>query len=99
KAVIVGSATSNEVVGRHARKLSDAATVRLAEERAVNAKAYLVKEKGIAADRIEVRQDTSGAQKADVWVVPQGASYTGSGQTFDESALAKPAPRARRHHT
>jgi len=99
KAVIVGNATANEVAGRHARKLSDAATVRLAEERAVNAKAYLVKEKGIAADRIEVRQDTSGAQKADVWVVPQGASYTGSGQTFDESALAKPAPRARRHHT
>ncbi|MGH9394412.1 MAG: OmpA family protein, partial [Terriglobales bacterium] len=95
KAVIVGFATSTELGGRH-RPLAAAATLKLAEQRAVNAKAYLVSEKGIAGDRIEVRHD-DGPQKAEVWVVPQGASYTGAGQTFDENAL-KPAPvrRARR---
>jgi len=94
KAVIVGFATSTEV--EHRRALTPAATLRLAEERAVNAKAYLVSEKGIASDRIEVRHD-DGPQKAEVWIVPQGASYTGSGQTFDENAV-KPAPvrRSRR---
>lgn len=92
KAVIVGFATSTEVTGR--RPLSADATLRLAEERAVNAKAYLVSEKGIASDRIEVRHD-DGPQKAEVWIVPQGASYTGSGQPFDESAV-KPAPTRRR---
>ncbi len=90
KAVIVGFATSTEVA--HRRPLSPAATVRLAEERAVNAKAYLVSEKGIASDRIEVRHD-DGPQKAEVWIVPQGASYTGSGQTFDENALKAPVRR------
>ncbi|HXR98172.1 MAG TPA: PKD domain-containing protein [Terriglobales bacterium] len=97
KAVIVGTATSTEVSGRR-RALSPEATTRLAEERAVNAKAYLVTEKGISADRIEVRQSTDTPGTAAVWIVPQGASYTGPGQTFDESAV-KPArvrrPRAR----
>lgn len=94
RAVIVGSATSTEVNRRH---LSDAATTRLAEERAVNAKAYLVQEKGIAADRVEVRQTTDNPHQAEVWVVPQGASYTGNGQTFDESVV-KPAPTRRVRH-
>ncbi|HXE31054.1 MAG TPA: PKD domain-containing protein [Terriglobales bacterium] len=93
KAVIVGSATSDEVAGRR-RGLTPAATTKLAEERAVNAKAYLVTEKGISADRIEVRQSTDNPHQAEVWVVPQGASYTGSGQTFDENAV-KPAPTRR----
>ncbi len=94
-AVIVGFATSNEVARR--RALTPAATERLAEQRAVNAKAYLVSEKGIAADRVEVRQSTdSSPHQAEVWVVPQGASYTGSGQTFDENALRAPARPARR---
>lgn len=84
KAVIVGYATSTEVARRKA--LSPAATVKLAEERAVHAMNYLVKEKGIAADRIEVRHG-DGPQKAEVWVVPQGASYTGAGETFDASVI------------
>jgi hypothetical protein len=68
------------------KALSPAATVKLAEERAVHAMNYLVKEKGIAADRIEVRHG-DGPQKAEVWVVPQGASYTGAGETFDASVI------------
>lgn len=95
KAVIVGFATSTELGGRR-KPLTAAATLKLAEERAVNAKAYLVSEKGIASDRIEVRHD-DGPQKAEVWVVPQGATYTGAGQTFDENAVkAAPVRRPRR---
>ncbi|MGH9475158.1 MAG: OmpA family protein [Terriglobales bacterium] len=84
KAVIVGYATSSEVQRR--RPLSAEATVRLAEERAVHAKQYLVNEKGIASDRIEVRQ-ADGPHQAEVWIVPQGASYTGAGVPFDESVV------------
>lgn len=88
-AVIVGYATTTEVNGR--RPISDAAATRLAEERAVNAKAYLVQEKGISDSRISVREDTSTPGKAEVWIVPQGATYSGPGQPFDESAV-KPSP-------
>ncbi|MGH9415728.1 MAG: OmpA family protein [Terriglobales bacterium] len=88
-AVIIGYATSTE----RTRPLSAAATLRLAEERAVNAKAYLVQEKGIASDRIEVRHGDA-PQKAEVWIVPQGATYAGPGETFDENAVHAPAHRA-----
>ena len=91
KAVIVGFSDSSE----HNADL-------LAKQRAVNAKAYLTSEKGIAADRIEVRSDTTtGGTKAEVWIVPQGATYTGSAQPFDESGVTPMAAHhapARHHH-
>ncbi len=79
-AVVVGSATPNEVARR--RALTPAATEKLAQQRAENVQAYLVKEKGISADRIQLRYATDNAHQAEVWVVPQGASYTGTGQSF-----------------
>ncbi len=82
QAVIVGYATSTEV--QHRRPLTAAATVRLAEERAVNTMTYLVKDKGIAADRITLRHG-DGPQKAEVWIVPQGATYRGGGVEFQAS--------------
>ncbi|MGH9412918.1 MAG: PKD domain-containing protein [Terriglobales bacterium] len=84
KAVIVGYATSTEV--RRHRPLSAAATLHLAEERAVHAEQYLVNQKGIASDRIEVRH-ADGPHKAEVWIVPQGATYTGGGVAFDASTI------------
>ncbi len=57
-------------------------TTRLAKERAINTKAYLTREKGVSADRIELRYQTGQGRNAEVWIVPQGASYTGSAQTF-----------------
>lgn len=84
KAVIVGYATSTEVARR--RPLAAAATLRLAEERAVHAEQYLVNQKGIASDRIEVRH-ADGPHKAEVWIVPQGATYSGAGVVFDASAI------------
>jgi outer membrane protein OmpA-like peptidoglycan-associated protein len=60
----------------------------LAQERAVNTKAYLTQEKGIDPNRIEVRTGNAGTNTAEVWLVPQGANYTQEGtQTFDETTV------------
>ena len=47
-----------------------------AARRATNAKAYLVKEKGIDASRIELRTGMDGGKKAAFWIVPAGATYS-----------------------
>jgi outer membrane protein OmpA-like peptidoglycan-associated protein len=66
KAVIVGQVDTTEK-GRT-----------LGGQRAINAKAYLVKEKGIDPARIEVRSGTGG-QTADIWIVPAGATFKEEG--------------------
>lgn len=91
KAVVIGFATADE--------LKKKANKDLAGERAYNTKEYLTKEKGIDPSRIELRTDGEG-QKAEVWIVPAGASFTGENTTVvDEAAFAKkaakkPAPKA-----
>lgn len=79
KAVIVGYYDPNEKNGQ-----------RLAQERAVNTKEYLVKEKQIDASRIELRTGTAGGKRAEIWIVPPGATFNAEGtQTFTETAPAK----------
>ena len=91
--VIVGFAQSDEHAYVPGRSSRSARSLRLAQERAANTETYLVKTKGIDASRLELRADnSSGGQNAEVWIVPQGANYTGPGQTFDASIL-----HARRH--
>jgi outer membrane protein OmpA-like peptidoglycan-associated protein len=63
-AVIVGNADPNE---------PDA--VSLAEQRAANAKDYLVRQKGIDPGRVEVRTGSAGTQTVEIWVVPAGATF------------------------
>jgi hypothetical protein len=46
-----------------------------AAERAVNAKAYLVKDKGIDASRIQVRTGNSGSKEVLDYLVPAGANF------------------------
>ncbi|MGA3212364.1 MAG: OmpA family protein [Terriglobales bacterium] len=73
----------------------------VAKHRAVNTKAYLTNEKGIDPTRIEVRTGTAGGNRAEVFLVPAGATYNGPGtETFDESAVkAQPRnPGAAAHH-
>lgn len=48
----------------------------LAAKRAANAKTYLTKSKGIDPKRVDARTGTEAAKKADLWVVPAGASMT-----------------------
>ena len=54
---------------------------RLAAQRAINTKAYLTKEKGIDASRIEVRSGNAGTRQTEIWLVPPGASFNGQGTT------------------
>jgi len=63
KAVVVGQSGPGEAGGQ-----------KLATQRAANTKTYLTRDKGIDGTRIEVRTGTTGGRKADVWVVPAGAS-------------------------
>ncbi len=95
KAVVVGNFDPKEKKGRS-----------IAEQRAVNTKAYLTQEKGIDPNRIEVRVGNAGTQTAEIWIVPPGATFNLAGaETFDASKVkvgrdayphAKPAPKPTR---
>jgi hypothetical protein len=85
---VVGNAASSEKNGP-----------KLAAERAVNTKDYLVKEKGIDASRIQVFTGTEDAKKVTDTLVPSGATPV-SATPIDESTV-KPQPRtalAEGHH-
>ena len=73
---IVGSAASNE---RNAQQLS--------QTRADNVRAYLTKDKGIAEGRLTSRTGAAGtgapARKAEMHVVPRGATFTGYNMLLD----------------
>lgn len=84
KAVVVGEANAKEKAGK-----------KLAAQRAVNAKAYLVKEKGIDASRIEVRTGSGGESKAEVWLVPAGATFNAQGtEVVSDNVKASPTKGA-----
>ena len=51
----------------------------LAAERTANAKEYLSKEKGIDPSRIETRTGSGGGMKAEIWIVPAGATFNEPG--------------------
>jgi len=68
RAVIVGFADPKELK-----------PTTLAAQRAANAKEYLSKEKGIDPGRIETRTGSGGGMKAEIWIVPAGASFNEPG--------------------
>jgi outer membrane protein OmpA-like peptidoglycan-associated protein len=61
--------------------VADRENKRIASQRAINAKAYLVKEKGIDPSRVEVRAGTAEGTTADIWIVPAGATFNEQGTT------------------
>jgi hypothetical protein len=66
---------------------------KMAAERAVNEKAYLVGEKGLDASRISVYTGTAGTKTAATTLIPAGATLDTTGLTpVDESAV-KAIPR------
>jgi outer membrane protein OmpA-like peptidoglycan-associated protein len=88
KLAVVGDADSAEKKGPE-----------LAAERAVNAKDYLVTEKGIDASRISVYTGSENGKTVTTTLIPSGATLSTSGLTpVDESAVkAKPrTPPARK---
>jgi hypothetical protein len=83
KLVIVGNAEPGEK-----RK-------NLAGERAVNSKAYLSggeAKQAIDASRIEVRTGSAGTRTAEYWVVPAGATFSGSGTAVVDESMVKAVP-------
>jgi len=86
KVALVGNGASSEKTGK-----------KLAAQRAVNTKEYLVKDKGVDASRISVYTGTDDGKTVTTTLVPTGATLdSGAWTAVDESAAA--APVARKHH-
>jgi len=67
---VIGNAWSQEKGGK-----------KLAGERAVNTKAYLVKEKGIDASRIAVYAGSADKSDVTTTLIPAGATFDATGDT------------------
>ena len=93
-AVVVGYDNAAERVSQKHRK---ALSPQVADLRAVNTKAYLVEDKGIDPQRIEIRKGTEDAQKVILWIVPAGATVDMSNTASIDESLVKPASRAMRN--
>jgi outer membrane protein OmpA-like peptidoglycan-associated protein len=97
--VVVGnSAPVPEHRGRHAGHAMTAE--KLAAQRAVNAKDYLVTEKGIDASRIQVRTGSTGQNEVENYLVPAGANFDNDvpGTTPVDENTVKAQPRNPVHH-
>ncbi|MBW4043781.1 OmpA family protein [Acidipila rosea] len=73
---------------------------KLAAQRAVNAKEYLVKEKGIDPSRITARTGNQGSKEVQDYLVPSGANFDNDvqGTTAVDEAAMKAQPRKAAHH-
>ncbi len=88
-AVVVGDSASGEKMGP-----------KLAAQRAVNTKDYLVKEKGIDASRVQVRTGTEAGKQAQNYLVPAGATFDNDvqGTTAVNEDSMRPQARAAHGH-
>jgi outer membrane protein OmpA-like peptidoglycan-associated protein len=98
--VVVGNSAPLPEHKHHTR--NEMTADKLAAQRAVNTKAYLVTEKGIDASRIQVRTGTNGQNEVENYLVPAGATFDNdvpSTTAVDENAVkAQPRTAPRRHH-
>ncbi len=96
KLAVVGDATTDETTATGKKKAVGTA---YAAERAVNAKDYLVTEKGIDASRVSVYTGSDNGKTVTTTLVPAGATLSTSGLTpVDESAVqAAKTPPAKKH--
>jgi outer membrane protein OmpA-like peptidoglycan-associated protein len=90
-AVLVGESEAGEKMG-----------AKLAAQRAVNTKDYLVKEKGIDASRLQVRTGTQGNKEVENYLVPAGASFDtdiqGTTPVNESSVMAQSRTAPAKHH-
>ncbi len=87
----------------YAAKHKKAKVMDYAAQRAVNAKDYLVTEKGIDASRISTATSTDDSQKVENYLVPSGANFGADIQgttPVDESTVKPQArkPLGAKHH-
>ena len=88
KLAVVGNAAGGERMGN-----------KLAAERAVNTKDYLVKEKGIDASRVAVYTGTQDGKTVTTTLIPAGATLDSTGITAVDESAVKVHPRtAAAHH-
>jgi hypothetical protein len=107
-AVLVGESNANEKAAtakqeKYAMHHKRAKVEHYAEQRAVNAKDYLVTEQGIEASRISVATSATDGQTVENYLVPAGASFSSDvmGTTSVDETVVKPEarkPLAERHH-
>jgi hypothetical protein len=100
KAVVVGesNATENDLTARQekiAARRKKAAATHFAAQRSVNAKDYLVTEKGIDASRITTATGTTEGQTVEDYLVPAGADFSNDvqGTTPVDESTVKPEAR------
>jgi hypothetical protein len=108
KAVLIGSSSEKEKAktakqAKYAAKHKHAKVEDDAAQRAVNAKNYLVTEKGIDASRVTVATVPADGQKVENYLVPAGANFAADVQgtnPVDESSLKPQArkPLGQKHH-
>jgi hypothetical protein len=108
KAVLVGESDAKEKAKtdkeeKYAERHKRAKVEHFAEQRAVNAKDYLVTEQGIDASRISVGTDPNDGQQVQNYLVPAGANFGAdvSGTTPVDETEVKPEvrkPLPERHH-
>lgn len=100
--VLVGNSAPVPTPRTRAARRHALTAEKLAAQRAVNTKDYLVTEKGIDASRIQVRAGTSGQNEVQDYLVPAGASFDNDvpGTTaVDENAVkAQPRTAPVHHH-
>ena len=103
QAVVVGTSDEKEKASTAreaaaARRNSHLKVVDLAAERAVNAKEYLVTEKGVDSSRISVATSTTDGQTVEDYLVPAGANFSVDVPgTTPVSAEVKAKPRKPLH--
>ena len=104
KLAVVGNSEPVKVHGKKtARKeeLAAKATTKNAAERAVNAKEYLVTEKGLDASNISVYTGTAGTNSVATTLIPAGATLDTTGLTPVDETAVKAVPRkalGTKHH-
>jgi outer membrane protein OmpA-like peptidoglycan-associated protein len=105
KLAITGNAEPVKVKGKSTPKKEELATketMKMAEERAVNTKEYLVVDKGLDASRISVYTGTAGVNNATTTLIPTGATLDLTGLTPVDETAVKPIPRKplgeKKHH-
>jgi hypothetical protein len=104
KLAIVGNSEPVKVYGHKSPMKEERAqkmTEKLAAERAVNEKDYLVKEKGLDASSISVYTGTTGTNSDDTTLIPAGATLDTTGLTPVDETMVKAVPRtapAHHHH-
>jgi hypothetical protein len=108
KAVVVGesNAKENALTAKQekiAARRKKAPVTHFAAQRAVNAKDYLVTEKGIDASRVTTATGTTDGQTVEDYLVPAGANFSNDVQgttPVDESTVKPEArkPLPQRHH-